>query len=160
MSMQGSALSEPSGLWRPTFALWRLENLSSFTQSYTGLDTQDFTCSEHWAPTTWLMNNCKQIMVCSYSMLSNCVWPQMICSRVKIADRLADLSEFKKQTQWSNDKTMLLLNLVIAKYYDLSVSHRSTFCLSLQLWQIIDLLTTDKSQYHPQPHPIIVNYYS
>ena len=93
-------------------------------------------------------------------MLSNCVWPQTICSCVKMADRLADLSELKKQTQRSNDKTMLLLNLVITKYFDLSASQRSTFCLSLQLWQIIDLLTTDKSQYHAQPHPVIVNYYS
>ena len=38
-----------------------------------------------------------------------------------------------------------LLNLVIAKYCDLSVSRRS-------------LLATDKSRYFAQPHPIIVNY--
>ena len=40
-----------------------------------------------------------------------------------------------------------LLNLVIAKYHDLSVSHRSI---------IIDLLATDKSRYVTQPHPIIL----
>jgi len=51
-----------------------------------------------------------------------------------------------------------LLNSVIAKYRDLSVSHRSIICLSLQLQQIIDLLATDKSQYFAQPRPIIVNY--
>ena len=37
-----------------------------------------------------------------------------------------------------------LLNSVIAKYRDMSVSRRSIICLSLRLWQIIDLLATDK----------------
>ena len=50
-----------------------------------------------------------------------------------------------------------LLNSVIAKYRDLSVSRRSIICLSLRLWQIIDLLATDKSQYFAQPRPIIAN---
>ena len=36
MNMQASVLSEPGGLWRLTFALGQLENLPSFTQSYTG----------------------------------------------------------------------------------------------------------------------------
>ena len=53
-----------------------------------------------------------------------------------------------------------LLNSVIAKYHDLSVSHRSIFCLSLQLQHIIDLLATEKSRYFAQPRPIIVNSYS
>ena len=52
-----------------------------------------------------------------------------------------------------------LLNSVIAKYRDLSVSRRSIICLSLRLRQIIDLLTTDKSRYFAQPRPIIANYY-
>ena len=43
-----------------------------------------------------------------------------------------------------------LLNSVIAKYRDLSVS---------RLRQIIDLLATDKSRYFAQPRPIIFNYY-
>ena len=43
-----------------------------------------------------------------------------------------------------------LLNSVIAKYRDLSVSRR-------RLRQIIDLLATDKSQYFAQLRPIIVN---
>ena len=50
-----------------------------------------------------------------------------------------------------------LLNLVIAKYRDLSVSRTSVIYLSLRLWQIIDLLPTDKLQYFAQPRPIIVN---
>ena len=41
-----------------------------------------------------------------------------------------------------------LLNSVIAKYHDLSVSRRS----------IIDLLATDKSLYFAQPLPIIADY--
>ena len=44
-----------------------------------------------------------------------------------------------------------LLNSVIAKYRDLSVSRRSIICLSLRLRQIIDLLATDKSRYFAQP---------
>ena len=53
-----------------------------------------------------------------------------------------------------------LLNSVIAKYRDLSVSRRSIICLSLRLRQIIDLLATDKSRYFAQPRPIIANYYT
>ena len=51
-----------------------------------------------------------------------------------------------------------LLNSVIAKYRDLSVSHRSIIYLSLLLRQIIDLLATDNSQYFAQPRSIIVKY--
>ena len=36
-----------------------------------------------------------------------------------------------------------LLNSVIAKYRDLSVSRKSIICLSLRLRQIIELLATD-----------------
>ena len=49
-----------------------------------------------------------------------------------------------------------LLNSVIAKYRDLSVSHGSIICLSFRLRQIIDLLATDKSRYFAQPGSIIV----
>ena len=48
-----------------------------------------------------------------------------------------------------------LLNSVIAKYRDLSVSRRSIICLSLRLQQILDLLATDKSRYFAQPRPIV-----
>ena len=49
-----------------------------------------------------------------------------------------------------------LLNLVIAKYRDLSVSRRSIICFSLRLRRIIDLHATEKSRYFAQPRPIIV----
>ena len=51
-----------------------------------------------------------------------------------------------------------LVNSVIARYRDLSVSRRSVICLSLRLWQISYLLAIDKSWYFAQPCPIIVNY--
>ena len=53
-----------------------------------------------------------------------------------------------------------LLNSVITKYHDLSMSRRSIIYLSLRLRQIIDLLATDKSRYFAEPRPIIVNYFS
>ena len=84
-------------------------------------------------------------------MSSNCIWLQIIfCSCVnettlspscdhscvKMADCFTDLS---KSHLWSNHKTIIKkINLVIAKYRDLSVS------------QI--------SRYFAQPCPIIVNY--
>ena len=48
-----------------------------------------------------------------------------------------------------------LLNLVIAKYRDLSLSRRSV--ISKYLYY---LLATDKSRYFAQIRPIIVNYYN
>ena len=69
--------------------------------------------------------------------------PEDIQQKNKLGDRM------KKQ----------LLNSVIAKYRDLSVSRRSIICFSLRLRQIIDLLATDKSRYFAQPRPIIANYY-
>ena len=71
----------------------------------------------------------------------------------------SDLTHFVDQ---KNDDRMIkqLLNSVIAKYHDLSVSRRSIICLSLRLREIIALLATDKSRYFAQPRSIIVNYYS
>ena len=45
-----------------------------------------------------------------------------------------------------------LLNSVITKYHDLSVSRRSIIC------KYIDLLATDKSRYFAQPCSIIVKW--
>ena len=47
---EGGALAEPGGLWRPTFAPWRLENLRFFIQIICWALDLDFTGSEHWAP--------------------------------------------------------------------------------------------------------------
>ena len=122
-------------------------------------------------PTTWPANNGLQIMVCSCAMPSNSVWLQIIfclcvkpcsvspsCDRscVKMVDRFASQgNSLKKQTRWSNDKTIIELVYRKISWFD-SVSRRSIICLSLRLRQIIDLLATDKSRYFAQPRPIIV----
>ena len=56
--------------------------------------------------------------------------------------------------------TKQLLNSVIAKYRDFSLSRRAIICLSLRFRQIIDLLCTDKSRYFARPRPIIVIFLS
>ena len=72
-------------------------------------------------PTTWPANNYLQIMVCSCAMLSNCVWLQIIfcsclnettrdrsCVKKGRSLRFAKIF-LKKQTRWSNDKTIIEL---------------------------------------------------
>ena len=106
-------------------------------------------------------------MVCSCVMPSNCVglkcWaannilrmrkgnravsPSCDRSCVKRADRFASRGySLKKQTKLGDRMIKQLLNSVIEKYRDLSVSRRSIICLSFRLRQIIDLLATDKSR--------------
>ena len=101
--------------------------------------------------TTWPASNCLQIMICSCAMPSNCVWLQIIfCSCVKETVLFFFLRSLflengkllrfprifiKKQTRWSNDKAVI--ELIIAKYRDLSASRRSIICLSLQLRQLL-----------------------
>ena len=63
----------------------------------------------------------------------------------------------KKKTKLGGRMIKQLLNSVIAKYRDLTVSRRLIICLSLRLQQIINLLATDKSRYFAQPRPITVN---
>ena len=111
-------------------------------------------------------------MVCSCAMSFNCFWLQILfCSCVNETTLFSFLRSLlrengrslrfpkiflKKQTRSSNDTK--ILNSVIAKYRDLSVSLRSIICPSLRLRQIIDLLATGKSRYFAQPRPIIANY--
>ena len=82
--------------------------------------------------------------------------PSCDCSCMKMADCFA-YRRYSLKNKLGDRMIKQLLNLVIAKYRDLSVSHRSIICLNLRLRLIIDLLTTDKSQCFAQPHPIIVN---
>ena len=63
---------------------------------------------------------------------------------MKMADRFAYLSEFKKQTRWSNDKTIIWLGYRKISWF-VSVS-QSIICLSL--W------------YFTQPRPISVKYFT
>ena len=123
--------------------------------------------------TTWPANNCLQIMVCSCAMAPNFVWLQtMFCTCVKetvlfsflwsllreMADRLASRGySLKKQTRWSNDKTVIELG-----YYKISsfvCGEQTIICRRRRVRRIIDLPATDKSRYFPQPRPIIVNYW-
>ena len=107
-------------------------------------------------------------MVCSCAMPSNSVWLQIIfCSCVKETVLFSFLRSllrengrslrfsrtFIKKNKLGDRMIKQLLNSVIAKYRDLSVSRRSSICLSR-----IDPLATDKSRYFAQPRPIIVNY--
>ena len=62
---------------------------------------------------------------------------------------------YKNHTRWLNGKTIIDLGYHKILWF-VSVSQIS-YCLSLQLWQIIDLLATDKTRYFAQPRPITVN---
>ena len=114
-------------------------------------------------------------MVCSCAMPSNSVWLQIIfCLCVKETVLFSFLRSplrengrslrfptifLKKKNKLGDRMIKKLLNLVIAKYRDLSVSRRwAIVCLGLRLRQIIDLLATDKSQYFAKPCPVSVNY--
>ena len=104
-------------------------------------------------------------------MSSNCVWLQIMFSscvnetrlfsflrsflREKKADRFAS-RRYSLKNKLGDRMIKQLLNSVIAKYRDLSVSRRSIIC---RLRQIIDLLATDKSRYFAQPRSIIVSHW-
>ena len=65
----------------------------------------------------------------------------------KMAERFAS-RRYSLKNKLGDRMIKQLLNSVIAKYRDFSVSRRSIIiCLSLRLGQIIDLLATDKSRY-------------
>ena len=103
-------------------------------------------------------------MVCSCAMSSNCVWLQIIiCSYVK-ESTLFFLRSLLRENGWSlrflrislknklSDRMIKqLLNSVIAKYRDLSVSRRSIIYLSRSACQL-------QITFFVQPRPIIVNY--
>ena len=116
--------------------------------------------------TTWPANNCLQIMVCSCSVSSNCVWLQIIlCSCINetalfcfFASLLLEngrslcfSKKFVKKHKLS-DRTIKKKKLLNSSYHKISwfisVSHRSIVCRS---WR----LTTDKSWYFGQPRPKI-----
>ena len=107
-----------------------------------------FVCRE---PTTWPANNCLQIMVCSCAMPFKCFWLQirfysgvnettlfsfLRSLLVKMADRFVSRRYSLKKNKLGDRMIKQLLNSVIAKYRDLSVSRRSIICVSLRLRQI------------------------
>ena len=125
-------------------------------------------------PTSWPANKCRQIMVCLCAMSFNCFWLQILfCSSVNETAFFSFLRSLlrgngrslrfpkiflKKQTRWSNYKTIIELGYRKTDR-GLSVSRRSITCLSLRLRQIIDLISSDKSRYFAQRRPILANYY-
>ena len=76
------------------------------------------------------------------------------------ANRFAKILFIKKQTQWSNDKTIIELGYrKISWFISVSqITRRSIICRSRRLRQIIDLLATDISRYFAQPRPIIAKH--
>jgi len=71
----------------------------------------------------------------------------------------SDLTSLVDQN--NSDRTIKqLLNSVIPKYRDFSMSRRSITCLRLWLGQITDPLATDKARYFTQPRSIIVNLFT
>ena len=116
----------------------------------------------------WPANNCLQIMVCSCLMIPNCVWLQKIfcpCINETMRDRSClkkgRLLHFpkifiKKQTWWSNDKTIIDLRYRKILWFA-SASHINYLpqpSASANNWSA----RPDKSQYFAQPRPLIVNY--
>ena len=85
-------------------------------------------------PTTWPANNCLQIMVCSCAMLSNCVWLwRLAANNILLIHKrnYAFLLAWKWQTALLREdihgdqmikQLPVLLNSVITKYHDLSLS--------------------------------------
>ena len=62
----------------------------------------------------------------------------------EMADRFA-FRRYSLKNKLGDRMIEQLVNSVIARYRDLSVSRRSVICLSLRLWQISYLLAIDKS---------------
>ena len=93
------------------------------------------------------MRNAVQLFSCNYilhmrkgnrAFISSCDR-----SWVKMADRFGSRG-YSLKTKLGDRMIKQLLNSVIARYRDLSVSRRSIICLSLRLRQILDLFATDK----------------
>ena len=113
-------------------------------------------------PTTWPANKCLQIIVCSCLMSSlfclqirfcSCVNETTLFSLLGCLSRKSGRSlcwpfrDYRRRHLLKNklDDRMIkqLLNSIIAKYRDLSVSRRWILCF-----------TTNKSRYFTQPRPI------
>ena len=109
------------------------------------------------------MRNAIQLCLAANNLLlmckGNCAFLLLVIAfawKWQIASLPEDIHEKNKLV---DQMIKQLLNSVIAKYNDLSVSRRSIICLGLRL-QIIDLFATDKSWYFAQPRLIIiVNYF-
>ena len=122
-------------------------------------------------PTTWPANNCLKIMVCSCRNVAQLCLAANNILRMrkrnlaflllaivlawKKADRFASRRwSLKKQTWWSNDKTIIKLGYrKISRFASVSyINYLPQPSASANN----NLLATDKSRYFAQPRPIIV----
>ena len=115
--------------------------------------------------TTWPANNCRQIMVCSCAMSSNCMClaannilfmrkrnHAFLLLVIAVAKNGRSLHLFsKKQTRWSNDKTI----------FELSYLKISWFVTVSQINYLPQPIcgATYKSRYLAQTRPIIASYF-
>ena len=112
-------------------------------------------------------------MVCSCTMSFNCFWLQILfCSCINETTLFSFLRSLlyengrslrflkiflKKQTRWSNDKTIIELSYCKISWF---VGVSQINYLPQPFASANNLLPTDKSRYFAQPRPIIANYYS
>ena len=103
--------------------------------------------------TTRPVNNCGQIMVCSCTMSSNCVWPHKWAkwegSHLISVWHSCPFPKIFITKKICNRMIKQLLNSVMAKYRDLSVSRRSIICLSRWpvTWQISIFCSTSSNNF-------------
>ena len=116
--------------------------------------------SYKWLPTNdgLLMRNVVQLCLTACSLIRK--WNNaFFLLAIALALKWQFFSQIiKKIKRLGHRMIKQLLNSVIAKNRDFSVSCRLIICLSLRLRQIIDLLATDKSRYFAQLRSISVKY--
>ena len=102
--------------------------------------------------------------ICSQTQLDGIAHEQTIICRQLFAGHVVGSRPVKRKKSLLRMIITIIirskfLNLVITKYRDLSMSRISqiNYLSKLRLWQIIDLLATDKSRYFAQPRLIIAN---
>ena len=122
-------------------------------------------------PTKWPANNCLEIMVCSCAMSSNCVWLQIIfCSCVNETTRDRSCVKkgrslrfakifLKKQTRWSNDKTIIELGYRKISWFVIvsQINYLAKPKTEANNWWLICSVATNKSRCFAQLRPIMVN---
>ena len=106
-----------------------------------------------------LMRNVVQLFLAANTILLMCKWNHACSLLVYVisvitpgrqrANRFPKILFIKKQTQWSNDKTII----------ELSYRQISWFVSVSQINYFASAFSFGKSRYFTQPRPIIANYY-
>ena len=100
----------------------------------------------------------EQNIICRKTRLDGTTHEQTIICRQLVAGHVVDSRPMERKKE-THRMIKQLLNSVITKYCDLSVSRWSIIYLRLWLHQIVNLFSTDKSWYFAQHHPITVIYF-